>query len=35
MTHGLNCEFCGGVLDFVYHIYWQCRVCGRWCRRRL
>lgn len=26
---------CGGVLDFVYHIWYQCRECERWVRRRV
>lgn len=21
---------CGGIFQFVYHVWWKCRMCGRW-----
>lgn len=26
------CKRCGGLFDYQYHQWWQCRVCGAWRR---
>lgn len=28
----LRCR-CNGVLNYIYHIYFQCRECGKWQKR--
>jgi hypothetical protein len=24
------CRRCHGLLEYIYHIWWQCKDCGRW-----
>lgn len=27
-----TCYRCHGIVEYVYHVYWQCRDCGQWSR---